>query len=306
MFIVGPGGYAKTWAQPFGEERAVRSDERLRELEEKYEGYKVYDNRGDKIGKVDDLFVDESDNEEYIGVKLGLFGTKSTLIPMEIVRVNEADKAIEVSDSKDHVQDAPTFGDDDEVTAEYENRIRSHFGLESLASSSPRGGYGTHSGTDYDSDESSARSSETSTEYTGDRGPRDVPEYETSQSRSDRTDSESSAVDTDYGERTGSSAATTRSSDADYREQPGSSTVTSGSSDTGYGERSESSSGTPAGTSDVSTESFGTGEPTGDQESSGTPTSRRTEETETVEEGGRTKVRRRIVREEIIEEEPGS
>ncbi|MDQ3590473.1 MAG: PRC-barrel domain-containing protein, partial [Actinomycetota bacterium] len=120
----------------------MTSEQRLRELEEKYEGYKVYDNRGDKIGKVDDLFVDESDNEEYIGVKLGLFGTKSTLIPMEIVRVNEADKAIEVSDTKDHVQDAPTFGDDDEVTAEYEDRIRSHFGLESLASSSSRSGYG--------------------------------------------------------------------------------------------------------------------------------------------------------------------
>src|SRR3712207_3238032 len=159
----------KTLAQPFGEERAVASDERLRELEEKYEGYKVYDNRGDRIGKVDDLFVDESDNEEYIGVKLGLFGMKSTLIPMEIARVNEAERAIEVSDSKDHVQDAPTFGDDDEVTAGYEDRIRSHFGLESLATSSSRGSYGaysgTSSGTDYDSEESKARSSGTPTQY---------------------------------------------------------------------------------------------------------------------------------------------
>ena len=290
MFIVGRGGYAKTWVQPFGEERAVTSEERLRELEEKYEGYKVYDNQGDKIGKVDDLFVDESDNEEYIGVKLGLFGTKSTLIPMEIVRVNEAEKAIEVSDSKDHVQDAPTFGDDDEVTAEYEDRIRSHFGLESLASSSSSGSYGatsgTSSGADYDSEESSARSSGTSTEYRGDE---DSREYETTADQDDRTDDDSSSVDTQYGERTGSSTTSSTSSDTDYDQQ-----------------RSESSSGTAAGTSGVSTESFGTGESTGGQESSGTPASRRTEETETVEEGGRTKVRRRIVREEIIEEDPGS
>ena len=291
MFIVEPSGYAKTWAQPFGEERAVTSEQRLRELEEKYEGYKVYDNRGDKIGKVDDLFVDESDNEEYIGVKLGLFGTKSTLIPMEIVRVNEADKAIEVSDTKDHVQDAPTFGDDDEVTAEYEDRIRSHFGLESLASSSSRSGYGassgadTSSGTDYDWDESTARSSGTSTEYRGDG---DSREYGTTTGQEDRTGDDSSSVDTEYGERTDSV------------------TTSSASGDTDYDERSESSSGTSAGTSGVSTESFGTGESAGDQESSGAPASRRTEETETVEEGGRTKVRRRIVREEIIEEEPGS
>ena len=257
----------------------MTSEQRLRELEEKYEGYKVYDNRGDKIGKVDDLFVDDSDNEEYIGVKLGLFGTKSTLIPMDIVRVNEADRAIEVSDSKDHVKEAPTFGDDDEVTAEYEDRIRSHFGLESVGASSSRGSYGVYSGTDYDSDESTARTSETSTEYTGDEASR---EYGTTTGQNYRTDDDSSSVDTEYGERTGSS------------------TTSSASRDTGYDERSESSSGASASTSGVSTESSGTGEPTGDQESSGTPASRRTEETETIEEGGRTKVRRRIVREEII------
>ncbi len=267
----------------------MASEERLRELEEKYEGYKVYDNRGEKIGKVDDLFVDESDNEEYIGVKLGLFGTKSTLIPMEIVRVNEEEKAIEVSDSKDHVQDAPTFGDDEEVTAEYEDRIRSHFGLESLASSSSRGGYGassgTLSGTDYESDQSSAGSSGTSTDYGADE---DSREYATTTDQSDRTDDDSSSVDTQYGERTSSS------------------TTSSASSGTGYDERSESSSGTSAGASGVSAESSGTGESTGGQESSGTPASRRTEETETVEEGGRTKVRRRVVTEEIIEEESDS
>jgi sporulation protein YlmC with PRC-barrel domain len=274
MFIVGRGGYAKTWEQPFGEERAVTSEKRLRELEEKYEGYKVYDNRGDKIGKVDDLFVDESDNEEYIGVKLGLFGTKSTLIPMEIVRVNEAEKAIEVSDSKDHVQDAPTFGDDDEVTSEYENRIRSHFGLESLASSSSGSGYGAYSGTS------------SGTEYGGEGESR---EDATTAGQDYRTDDESSSVDTQYGERTGSSTTSSTSGDTDYDQQ-----------------RSESSSGTAARSSGVSAESFGNGESTGDQESSGAPASRRTEETETVEEGGRTKMRRRIVREEIIEEEPDS
>ncbi|MGI8860700.1 MAG: PRC-barrel domain-containing protein, partial [Rubrobacteraceae bacterium] len=61
------------------EERTVASEDRLRELEEKYEDYKVYDNQGSKIGKVDDLFINEADHEEYIGVKLGLFGMRSTL-----------------------------------------------------------------------------------------------------------------------------------------------------------------------------------------------------------------------------------
>ena len=54
----------------------MASENRLRELEEKYEDYTVYDNRGEKIGKVDDLFIDESDNEEYVGVKMGFLGRK--------------------------------------------------------------------------------------------------------------------------------------------------------------------------------------------------------------------------------------
>jgi hypothetical protein len=49
--------------------------------------------------------------------------------------------------------------------------------------------------------------------------------------------------------------------------------------------------------------SAGSGESTEQGEATGTPRTRETEETETSEEGGRTKVRRRIIREEIIEED---
>ena len=104
--------------------------DRLRELEEKYEGYKVYDKDGQSIGKVDDLFIDDGDREEYIGVKMGLFGLSGmTLIPMEIARVNEGDRVIEVSESKERVKDAPHYSDDDEIDGSFEERIRSHFGL---------------------------------------------------------------------------------------------------------------------------------------------------------------------------------
>jgi sporulation protein YlmC with PRC-barrel domain len=123
------------------------ADNRMRELEERYEDYTVYDRDGDKIGKVDDLFVDETDREEYIGVRMGLFGLSgTTLIPMEMVRVNDQDRAIEVSDSKEHVKDAPTYSDDDDVTGEFEDRIRSHYGLDSVGASTERGSYGRYSG----------------------------------------------------------------------------------------------------------------------------------------------------------------
>ncbi len=123
------------------------SDDRMRELEERYEDYTVYDRDGDKIGKVDDLFVDETDREEYIGVKMGLFGLSgTTLIPMEMARVNDQERSIEVSDSKEHVKDAPTYSDDDDVTGDFEDRIRSHFGLEGMQTSTERGSYDRYSG----------------------------------------------------------------------------------------------------------------------------------------------------------------
>jgi sporulation protein YlmC with PRC-barrel domain len=121
--------------------------ERLRELEERYEGYEVYDDAGEKIGKVDDLFIDEADREEYIGVKMGLFGLSGkTLIPMEIAHVDEQQRRIEVDASKDQVKNAPHYNDDDDIDHEFEARIRKHFGLESQEPSPERGTYGRYGG----------------------------------------------------------------------------------------------------------------------------------------------------------------
>lgn len=286
----------------------MASDERLRELEEKYEGYKVYDNSGDKIGKVDDLFIDESDREEYIGVKMGLFGTKSTLIPMDIVRVNESDKTIEVSESKDHVKDAPNFSDDDDITPEYEDRIRSHFGLESVGETSSRSSYsgygsgatgaGAAATQDRDTDDQGSRD-------TGDSGERDYDEGR------DREAGASSGVDSEYGERSGTSDRDSgRTEDYARDEDAGSPSRSSG------GDRDYGDSGERSGESGGASRIFGGGSSSdeGQQSSSGgsfgegetreMPMNRTTEETETFQEGGRTKVRRRIVREEIIEEDP--
>ena len=227
------------------EEETVASEDRLRELEEKYEDYKVYDNQGEKIGKVDDLFVDESDREEYIGVKMGFFGMKSTLIPMDLVRVDETERSIVVSDSKDHVKSAPSFDDDEDITRDYEDRIRSHFGLESLGSAGR--GPDAYPGSDVAED--------------------DTREYE-----------DPDPLGT--GDRTVPTAGTS--------ENPNRFGETSES----LGDDSPSAGTSPEGAS-----------PFTDEAPQSTPTIRETEETETFREGGRTKIRRRVIREEIIEED---
>jgi hypothetical protein len=108
---------------------AEQRGDRFAELEEDYTGYTVYDPDGEKIGKVDDLFVDENDNPEYIGVKTGLMDTRSTLIPMNLVRIDERRRFVEVSRSKSEVREGPAFDDDEEITPEYEERVRSHYEL---------------------------------------------------------------------------------------------------------------------------------------------------------------------------------
>ena len=268
----------------------MANEEHLRELEEKYEGYTVYDNQGSKIGKVDDLFVDESDNEEYIGVKMGFLGTKSTLIPTDVVRINEQDRSIEVSESKDHVKDAPSFSDDDDITADYEERIRSHFGL-GATSSSGRGSYGG---------ESSGETAGGAAAGTAAGG-----------TAADDREHESSGYGTSSGEDRGGSTTETTGSDSGADEH-GDRTSTSDqetyrdeTAATGAGETTEQ--GQPQRTT-------GPGTPTGGQQagstdasgeetsSTGRPsTSRQTEETETFQEGGRTKIRRRTIIEEVVD-----
>jgi uncharacterized protein (TIGR02271 family) len=107
-----------------------RSD-RFTAIENRFAGYEVYDQSGSKIGKVDDLFVDEADQPEYIGVKMGFLGTSSTLIPWEAVSsTDDEGRAITVATDKDTAKNGPTFDDDREITPAFENEVHSYYGLQ--------------------------------------------------------------------------------------------------------------------------------------------------------------------------------
>jgi uncharacterized protein (TIGR02271 family) len=123
-------------------EREERSD-RFTAIEDRFAGYTVYDQNYDKIGKVDDLFVDENDQPEYIGVKMGFLGTRSTLIPMDLARVNDERQLIEVAADKETVKDGPTFDDDRDITPDFEIEVYSYFGLQ-RSDAAENGAYGTY------------------------------------------------------------------------------------------------------------------------------------------------------------------
>jgi uncharacterized protein (TIGR02271 family) len=111
-------------------------------IEDRYSGYAVYDPAGQKIGKVDDLFLDHSDEPEYIGVKMGFLGTRSTLIPWDAVSTaDDEGRAISVDIDKERAKNGPTFDDDHEITPEFEEEVYSYYGLSRSTSTEESGAY---------------------------------------------------------------------------------------------------------------------------------------------------------------------
>jgi uncharacterized protein (TIGR02271 family) len=79
---------------------------------------------------------------------MGFLGTSSTLIPADIATINNEQGFIEVSHTKDTVKGGPAFDDDREITPEYENEVRSYYGLGATTGTENRGTYADYSSGD--------------------------------------------------------------------------------------------------------------------------------------------------------------
>jgi uncharacterized protein (TIGR02271 family) len=90
-------------------------------------GTAVHASDGEKIGSVEEIFVDEQTGQpEWIGIGIGLLGTKRVLVPVEGADLRE--DGFYVPYSKSQVKDAPDI-DSDEVSQETERELYSHYGL---------------------------------------------------------------------------------------------------------------------------------------------------------------------------------
>jgi hypothetical protein len=114
-------------------------------VEDGFAGYTAYDINDEKIGNVDDLFVDANDRPEYIGVKMGLLGTHTTLIPFEMATVDEDRKTIVLSTDKQTLKKGPTFDNDREITPQFENEVYFYYGLQRPSTIEHSGTYAAHS-----------------------------------------------------------------------------------------------------------------------------------------------------------------
>jgi uncharacterized protein (TIGR02271 family) len=97
--------------------------------EERYAGYEVYDQHGQRIGPISDLFVDATDEPEYVGVEQGTVIDRSVLVPAEVITIDDGLRRMVVSRPITVVETAPSLGYDEEVTPDFVRRVRLHYAL---------------------------------------------------------------------------------------------------------------------------------------------------------------------------------
>lgn len=92
-------------------------------------GSTVRDSSGDKIGKVGQVYLDDTTGlPEWVTVKTGLFGTRESFVPLAAARV-EGDELI-VDVPKDRVSDAPQIDEDGHLSEEQEHELYRYYGVD--------------------------------------------------------------------------------------------------------------------------------------------------------------------------------
>ena len=110
-------------------------------------GATVYDNDGDKIGSVGQVYLDtDTGAPEWVSVKTGLFGTKESFVPLNSATLS-GDR-VEVPFDKAKVKDAPQVEADGALSPAEEDELYSYYGLASTGGQLSGDSYDTT--TDYD------------------------------------------------------------------------------------------------------------------------------------------------------------
>ena len=109
-------------------------------------GQELVDPNGDTIGKVEEIYLDtETDQPEWALVNTGLFGTKSTFVPLQ--EATRDGGMLRVPYEKGQVKDAPRIDPDGQLSQREEAELYRHYGLDYSESRSdsglPEGGTGT-------------------------------------------------------------------------------------------------------------------------------------------------------------------
>jgi uncharacterized protein (TIGR02271 family) len=93
-----------------------------------WSGRTVVASDGEKIGKIDDLYLDQqSDRPEWASVHTGLFGSKRSFVPLAGATPQGEDVRVPVF--KDQVKSAPGIEPDGELSEQEEMALFEHYGM---------------------------------------------------------------------------------------------------------------------------------------------------------------------------------
>ena len=91
-----------------------------------WQGRELYGEGQEKIGEITDIYLDDATGEpEWLAVKTGLFGMKSSFVPL--AGAARMEDHVMVPYSKDTVKDAPNVDADGELGPEQERRLYEHY-----------------------------------------------------------------------------------------------------------------------------------------------------------------------------------
>src|SRR3954447_20447103 len=94
-----------------------------------WRGREAVDADGDKLGRVEEVYLDDhTGTPEWLLVKTGFFGSKSTFVPL--AGATEEGDLVRVRFSKAQVKDAPGVDADQALTQDEEATLYRHYGLE--------------------------------------------------------------------------------------------------------------------------------------------------------------------------------
>jgi uncharacterized protein (TIGR02271 family) len=90
-------------------------------------GNQVLDADGDKIGKLEEIYLDQQTGEpEWLSVTTGLFGSNQSFVPVQGATRDGDD--LRVPYDKARVKDAPNVEPDGELSPQQEDRLYEHYG----------------------------------------------------------------------------------------------------------------------------------------------------------------------------------
>src|SRR5215210_2990400 len=100
-----------------------------------FRGQNLCDANGDKIGSIEEIYLDTDSNApEWAQVNTGLFGTKSTFVPLR--DASEAESDLRVPFDKAKVKDAPKIDSDGQLSRREESELYSYYGFDYSGSAS--------------------------------------------------------------------------------------------------------------------------------------------------------------------------